>query len=218
MPRVARFIVVIFLGLAILGFVMPLYRDLRKRGTKVFAGFGRPTIRPSQLIHVLIIGVVLFAMTSVPEWNESSRIVPSILGPIALVLTALSLAVDMMQRRTRPSGGPEDPVDDDDAIHMDRELDTAHLSQRVVLQRALIFFGWLVGLMISMAAIGLIRRTALRRPVHEAGGQERWTLVLPQAIGITAFVYFVFDRVMHIPWPPTLLGYLMPALKIIPSV
>jgi hypothetical protein len=163
--------------------------------------------------------VVLFAMTSVPEWNESSRIVPSILGPIALVLTALSLAVDMMQRRTRPSGGPEDPVDDDDAIHMDLESDTAHLSQRVVLQRALIFFGWLVGLMISMAAIGLIPSIPLFVVLFmRLEGQERWTLVLPQAIGITAFVYFVFDRVRHIPWPPTLLGYLMPALKIIPSV
>ncbi|MET0429527.1 MAG: tripartite tricarboxylate transporter permease, partial [Microvirga sp.] len=215
-----RPIVVIFLGLAILGFVMPLYRDLRKKGTRVFAGFGRPTIRPSQLIHVFIIAVVLFAMTSIPDWNESSRIVPEILGPIALVLTSLSLAVDMMQRRRpRLAGGPEDPVDDDDAIHMDLESDTGHLSQRVVIQRALIFFGWLIGLMISMAVIGLIPSIPLFVVLFmRLEGQERWTLVLPQAIGITAFVYFVFDRVMHIPWPPTLFGYLVPALKIVPSV
>jgi hypothetical protein len=48
---------------------------------------------------------------------------------------------------------------------------------------------------------------------------ERWTLVLPQAICLTLFMYVVFDRLLAIPWPPTLLGDLLPALKgVIPSV
>jgi hypothetical protein len=31
-------------------------------------------------------------------------------------------------------------------------------------------------------------------------------------------IYFVFDQVMSVPWPPTLLGTWFPALKFIPSV
>jgi len=49
-------------------------------------------------------------------------------------------------------------------------------------------------------------------------GRERWTLVLPQAICLTLFIYIVFDQLLSIPWPQTLLGNLLPAAKIIPSV
>jgi hypothetical protein len=31
-------------------------------------------------------------------------------------------------------------------------------------------------------------------------------------------IYFVFEAVMSVPWPPTLLGAWFPALKVIPSV
>ena len=48
--------------------------------------------------------------------------------------------------------------------------------------------------------------------------REPWRLVLPQAIGITIFMYVVFDRFLAIPWPATLLGKLIPALKFIPSL
>jgi hypothetical protein len=48
--------------------------------------------------------------------------------------------------------------------------------------------------------------------------REPWRLVLPQAIGIVIFMYVVFHRFLTIPWPATLLGKLIPALKVIPSV
>jgi hypothetical protein len=31
-------------------------------------------------------------------------------------------------------------------------------------------------------------------------------------------IYIAFDQFMAIPWPPTLLGWLVPGAKIIPSV
>ena len=50
-------------------------------------------------------------------------------------------------------------------------------------------------------------------------GSERWGLVLPQAICLTVFIYVVFDWLLAIPWPQTLLGTAFPALKaFIPSV
>jgi len=43
--------------------------------------------------------------------------------------------------------------------------------------------------------------------------------VIPQAVGLTVFIYVVFDRLLNIPWPQTLLGMWFPALRaIIPSV
>jgi hypothetical protein len=35
---------------------------------------------------------------------------------------------------------------------------------------------------------------------------------------LTLFIYIVFDQLLTIPWPQTLLGTLVPALKVIPSM
>ena len=49
-------------------------------------------------------------------------------------------------------------------------------------------------------------------------GRERWTIVVPYMLCITIFIYFLFDQLLAIPWPPTYLGDFFPALKAIPSV
>jgi hypothetical protein len=86
-------------------------------------------------------------------------------------------------------------------------------------QRAALFFGWLLAFMASMAAIGLIPTVPLFVIAYmRIEARERWRLVLPQAALLTLFIYVVFDWLLSIPWPPTLLGNLVPALKSIPSV
>jgi hypothetical protein len=49
-------------------------------------------------------------------------------------------------------------------------------------------------------------------------GQERWQLVIPYALVLVLSIYVVFDVFMAVPWPPTLLGQWIPAMKAIPSV
>jgi hypothetical protein len=49
-------------------------------------------------------------------------------------------------------------------------------------------------------------------------GPERWKLVIPYVVVLILGIYVAFDWFMAIPWPPTLLGHLVPAAKIIPSV
>jgi hypothetical protein len=74
--------------------------------------------------------------------------------------------------------------------------------------------------MASMATIGLIPTVPLFVVAFmRIEGNERWRLVLPQAIFLTLFIYLMFDQLLTIPWPPTLLGDLVPAIKgVIPSV
>lgn len=103
---------------------------------------------------------------------------------------------------------------------MDLSSDTGHLERRVVLTRAAIFFAWLVGFMASMAVIGLIPTVPLFVILYmRLEGRERWSLVIPQAAILTLFIYVVFDRLLLIPWPETVLGSVFPALAgVIPSV
>lgn len=109
--------------------------------------------------------------------------------------------------------------ENDEGIHMDLESDTGHLTKREVVTRAAIFFGWLIGLMVSMAAIGLIPSIPIFVILFmRVEAREKWHVVLAQALSLSLFVYFVFDRTLHIPWPPTLLGRAFPSLQWLPSV
>jgi hypothetical protein len=105
-------------------------------------------------------------------------------------------------------------------IHMDLASDTDHLPPKTVALRALIFFGWLIAFMASMATIGLIPTVPLFVIAFmRIEGREPWKLVLPQAIFLTLFIYVMFDQLLTIPWPPTLLGDLLPGIKgAIPSL
>jgi hypothetical protein len=104
-------------------------------------------------------------------------------------------------------------------IHMDLTSDTAHLPVRTIVTRAVQFFGYLLAFMAVMAVIGLIPTVGLFVVVFmRREGPERWPLVLTYAAVLVLSIFIVFDYFMSIPWPPTLLGQLVPALKIIPSV
>jgi hypothetical protein len=107
----------------------------------------------------------------------------------------------------------------DEKIHMDIASHIAHLPTRVKLTRGAIFFGWLIGFLCSMACIGLIPTVPLFVAAYmRLEGRERWGLVIPYMLCMTLFIYFLFDQLLAIPWPPTYLGDFFPALKAIPSV
>ncbi len=49
-------------------------------------------------------------------------------------------------------------------------------------------------------------------------GRERGPTWIGMGAGMTLLIYVVFDRLLAIPWPASLLGDWLPALKVIPSV
>jgi hypothetical protein len=100
-------------------------------------------------------------------------------------------------------------------IHMDLTSDTGHLPVREIIGRAAWFFGYLIGFMAVMAVIGLIPTVAVFVVFFMRWeARERWTLVIPYATALVVFIWFTFDYVMAVPWPPTLLGQWFPYLKV----
>jgi hypothetical protein len=71
-----------------------------------------------------------------------------------------------------------------------------------------------------MALIGLIPTVPLFIVLlMRIEGREPWRIVLPMAVFMCAFIYVLFDQLLAIPWPPSVLGDFVPALKgVIPSV
>jgi len=89
-----------------------------------------------------------------------------------------------------------------------------------VLLRAALFFGWFLAFLASMAVIGLIPTVPLIVIAFmRVEGREPWRLCLGYAAGVTAMIYIIFDRIIHIPWPDTLVGTLVPVLhQLVPSM
>ena len=104
-------------------------------------------------------------------------------------------------------------------MHMDVESRISHLPAAIKLGRGAVFFGWMAAFLGAMAVIGLIATVPIFIIAYmRLEGRERWSLTLPMATAMTAFIYTLFDRLIAIPWPPSLLGTLLPALKVIPGV
>jgi len=170
------------------------------------------------------------------SWDFSAKIVPLVIGIVALTASGLSLFNDMCRK---PEAGVESLVDQtiheverqiastgggaaaaEQKIHMDLTSETGHLPLDIIIKRAARFFGYLLVFMGIMAVIGLIPTVALFVVIFmRYENSERWTLVITYATVLVIAITFVFEHVMHIPWPPTLLGQWFPTLKsIIPSL
>ena len=220
----ARPLVVILFAMAIFGLLRPFWQDVKIHGgfKRMLTDFGKPRFVPTELFTVFLIVLVAVMLVQASAWNLSAKIVPVIVGVMALVFATISLLNTTFRSPEGPEVegiGEETKHEVEQKIHMDLESDTAHLSPAVVLQRAALFFGWLVAFMASMATIGLIPTVPLFVIAFmRLEAREPWRLVIPQAIGLTIFIYIVFDYFLTIPWPPTLLGGWIPALKFIPSV
>ncbi|MDP2354923.1 MAG: tripartite tricarboxylate transporter permease [Beijerinckiaceae bacterium] len=220
----ARPIVIGIFAVSAMGLLRPLLQDLKKEGGVggMLSGYGKPQFELQHLMHVFLLCVFGYLLFEASSWNFSAKIVPMIVGATGFGCIALSLLNDVCRKahmeaidlRKEAKGEVEEK------IHMDLESDTAHVSTHLILVRAGIFFGWLLAFMGSMSVIGIIPTVPLFVVLYmRLEGPESWKLVVPQAIGLTVFIWFVFDQLLTIPWPPTFLGSWAPWLKdIIPSL
>ena len=220
-----RPLVLALFALSALGLFRPLIADIKGHGgiKGMLSGFGKPRFELSMLMHVFMVAVIGYMVWEASHWNFSAKIVPLIVGGLALTFTIVSLLNEMFR-------DPQHMIDISIAaaaekgiekkIHMDIDSGTDDMDDKLVLQRAAIFFGWLLAFMASMWLIGLIPTVPIFVvALMRLEGNEPWKLVIPQAVGLTVFIYVVFDQLLTIPWPPTLLGTWFPALKtLIPSI
>jgi len=219
-----RPIVVLLFALAILGLVRPFLQDIRSQGgvRRMLTSFQRPTFHLPQLFTMFMIALIGAAVVAALRWDFSAKIVPLVVGTVALCAAALSLFNEMCRKPAAAAAeGLAEHAQHEvgEKIHMDLTSDTGHLPVREIVARAALFFGYLIGFMGVMAVVGLIPTVGLFVVFfmrYEA--RERWPLVIPYALVLVVFIWFAFDYFMAVPWPPTLMGQWFPALKAIPSV
>ncbi len=217
-----RIAVIILFSMAILSLLKPVITQLRARGG-LSTIYGAPKLAWGDLFNVFIIICLSYMLWESMGWNFKARIVPNIVGGIALSFAFMALFHNIFARGKEVSGeAGADAIKQDISgeIHMDLASDTDHIPTKLLVWRTVVFFGWMVAFMISMALIGLIPTVPLFVIAFmRIEGPEPWRITIPYAFFMTAFIYVMFDQMLTIPWPPTVLGDWIPALKgVIPSV
>jgi small-conductance mechanosensitive channel len=240
-------VVAILFIIAIIGLVRPFLQDIRIHGgiRKMMTSFQAPTFHVSQLFTMFVIAVLGAACAMALSWDFSAKIVPLVVGTVALLAAGFSLFNDMcripepvtgslaeqtmheVEEQLAASGGTPALAPAgadvskiaDQKIHMDLTSETDHVPVELIIKRAARFFGYLVGFMGVMSVIGLIPTVGLFVVFFmRYENQERWTLVITYASILILTITLIFEHVMHIPWPPTFIGQWFPVLKWVPSV
>ncbi len=230
----SRPIVIGIFAIALFGLLRPFIQDIRREGgiRGMLSGYSVPKFNATHLMHLFLIGLFSVMLWEASKWNFSAKIVPTIVGTLGLAFLFVSFLNEVSRKPAMAGAGASAGAgaggdasgsgsnSETDKIHMDLESDTGHLSPRTVIFRGVLFFGWLLAFMGSMATIGLIPTVPLFVVLYmRLEGPEPWKLVIPQAVGLTVFIWFVFDQLLTIPWPPTYLGGWFPWLKaFVPSV
>ena len=223
-----RPVVIVILVLALLGFSRPVLQDIRSHGglKRMLTNFGKPHFMPSNLFYLLFFGLFSTMLYQAYKWNFDARIVPMIVGWAGLTFCSVSLLNQVFRKREALEGDislteqameiaeTKDTKDTIQKIHMDIQSDTDHIPKMTIFVRACIFFGWMVAFMASMATIGLIPTSPIFIVAFmRLEAREPWRIVIPYALCMVTFVYVVFDKLLTIPWPQTLVGTTFPAIK-----
>jgi hypothetical protein len=206
-----RPVVVILFLMAAFSLLLPFIKDVRAHGglRGMLFDIHAPKFHARQLFPLSLLILFAVMMSQALEWNYKAAIIPLIVGTGAIVFCTLSLLNDLLKSEVHEAKAVENASLGiaDEKMHLDIASNVAHLPTKTLILRAGIFFGWMLGFMGSMALIGLIPTVPLFIVAFmRIEGRERWTLVAGLAAFMTCLVYGVFDQLLTIPWPATVLG------------
>ena len=154
------------------------------------------------------------------SWAFAAKIVPLIVGSFAVGVALISLLNHAFRghgSRVAAAGAQERVTQ---SLRLDLAVDDGGIETRVVAIRAITFLAWLLTFLGLVALIGVLPAAFVFVILYmRVEGRERWPLVLPTAAGLALFAWFVFDYLLALPWPQTVLGGWFPPLRAyIPSL
>jgi TctA family transporter len=220
----ARPVVAILFIMAAIGLLRPMVQDIKSQGgvVNMTRSFQAPRFHLNQLFTIFMLAILTSMVLMATRWDFSAKIVPLVVGGVGITVCVLSLFNDMCRKpalATSESLADSVQHEVEQKIHMDLASDTEHLPVELIIKRAVRFFGYLIAFMAVMAVIGLVPTVALFVVIFmRYENKEPWKLVIIYAMVLVFSISFVFDNVMSIPWPPTLIAQWFPALKFLPSI
>jgi putative tricarboxylic transport membrane protein len=184
--------VLVLIALTVAGAIYP-WLKARSRRRREPAGAAiapaRPRSRWGISFSVLIVAVLAAALWESRDFGFRAGLFPWAIGIPVLVLAAIHLVLQLAGKEKRPNSGPAESG--------------PALAPDVVKRRTADIFGWIVGYLAAIWLLGFtLGGTLCTFLALKFGGRERWPITLALTAGVAAFVYFVFERGLKVPFPP----------------
>jgi hypothetical protein len=186
----------------------PISQMLRNIAADVRASGGlRPRLTASGVFTLVLIGVILFAFATSREWQPDAKIVPYTAAAAALIAAILNLGLEVFGT-ARVAYNPDNPTE---ALAAQM---APGLPPQVVVKRAAYYFLWLAAFLVLIWLIGFIPAILVFIVAYMSlGFGEPVPRSLFYGVAVAVICWALFDRGMHVPWPASLLGDVVPALR-----
>ncbi|MPY68930.1 MAG: hypothetical protein GEU92_02465 [Alphaproteobacteria bacterium] len=219
-------VIVVFL-ITIWGIAMPAirqYRENRKAGNVREAGawgFKPSGINPDFFFTLVVMGLFTASLVISSGWEFGARLVPQVVGWTAMIFLTLYLFLCLFYTRGVRKAAMRDgsgrtaaqSADQSDA-HFDIVVDFGDMSPAAIFKRAVIYFAWLLFFFGSAAVVGLLPAMFLFLVGWmRFWGRETWKMTLIIAVVMWGFCYFLFHKILIIPWPQSVVGDMFPVLR-----
>lgn len=156
----------------------------------------RARFRLSDLFTVFIIGLLVTAVAVASQWTLRASIIVLVLGSLGAVLAIGQLALDIFGREAAaPKAVPkyELPSFDQGTV-------------RQTFWSVVEIWAWLLALLLAIPLIGLPVALPLFVLVYIRFYGGSWLMGLVLAALIVAFIYGVYQQIMHVYWPENYLA------------
>ncbi len=205
--------VLLMFAASILSVARPL---LSLRGERLWQlralSFGRPAISVASIFASFVLVIFVCSLGIEWSWPFAAKLMPETVSLFGIVFAASLFASETFSRRisigeTRRERTTEPPG-------MDGEIGYGDLADREIYLRALKYFIWIYGVLLISVLIGFVPALVLSALLFMRWqGSERWPIALAVSFGLFAFLWLVFDHLVHEAWPPSLAGNIFPQLR-----
>jgi TctA family transporter len=184
--------VLVLIALTLAGAVYPWLKE-RSRRREASPAAREPAAAPrsggSLAFTALIVVVLAAALWESRDFGFRAGLFPWSIGIPVLALAAIHLALQLAGK---------------DRIPESVQGVTDHgLPRAEMIRRTRDIFGWIVGYLAAIWLLGFtIGGTLCTFLALKVGSRERWPITLALTAGVAAFVYFVFERGLKVPFPP----------------
>lgn len=189
----------------------PLIRNVWRSGPRAMLPSGSFAPKPSHLMYVFFLSIAAWMLIEAQGWYFNARVGPTFAASILLIAGLLSLVYNIFSGRRMQEEG----------IYMDlASSDESSMDVATIMRRAVKFFGWYAGFLCGTLLIGILPTIPIVVIAFMRNeNREPWKLCIGMAAGSMALIYVVFDRIISIAWPHSLLGEWFPLLRdLIPSM
>jgi Tripartite tricarboxylate transporter TctB family len=158
-------------------------------------------------LWVIAFLALALAFWSATGWRFSARLMPQTAAAVGLIVIACAgLAAVLAKLQGKPAGAAKSAHD---FAGSSREL-----AETIVYRRLLVEALWLVGLLIGVLLVGLMPALGLYMFSYmSTAGKTPWPMALIVAVSLWIGFYVLFAKLLHVPWPPSLLGDVFPDLR-----